>query len=202
MRFHYGAVTESSDFHPEAEGWRGIREPGPIALQVLAFPVMVGLLMIWGLFILLFVWPKPFSIQIPTAADTMTNCFGGLGLFILIIPLHELLHTLFHPGWGLTSNTIIGLWLSKGLFYAHYEGSMSRNRFLLVFLTPYVVLGVLPTIWMGLFPELMQSLLFFSLWGSVLACGDLVGLGIILFQIPNSAIVRNKGWKTYWKSTS
>jgi hypothetical protein len=46
---------------------------------------------------------------------------------------------------------------------------------------------------------LMQSLLWLSLFGSVLACGDLVGAGLIFFQIPRSTIVRNKGWRTYWK---
>lgn len=46
----------------------------------------------------------------------------------------------------------------------------------------------------------MQSLMGLSLFGSVSACGDLVGAALIFFQIPHSAIVRNKGWKTYWKS--
>lgn len=77
---------------------------------------------------------------------------------------------------------------------------MSRDRFLLVFIMPYIVLGALPTILIAIIPELMQSLFWFSLIGSVLASGDFVGAGLILFQIPRSGIVRNKGWKTYWKA--
>jgi hypothetical protein len=121
-------------------------------------------------------------------------------LLLLLILAHEFLHALVHPGWGLSSNTVVGLWLSKGMFYAYYEGEMSRNRLLLVYVTPYIILGMLPTILIATIPELMQSLLWFSLFGSVLACGDLVGAGLIFFQIPRSAIVRNKGWNTYWKS--
>jgi hypothetical protein len=195
MRFHYGAFPENKDFIPEAEGWRNIREPSPIALQFIAFPVAIGLLFIWVVCLVLF-QQEAFSSQISRIVINI----GTLVLLLLLIPAHEFLHALVHPGCGLSSNTVIGLWLSKGMFYAHYEGEMSRNRFLLVFVTPYIILGVLPTILIATFPELMQSLLWLSLFGSVLACGDLVGAGLVLFQIPRSAIVRNKGWKTYWKS--
>lgn len=202
MRFHYGAVPEDVDFHPEAEGWCDIHEPGPIMLQVLAVPVAIGLLLIWGVLVFVFARINPFGLQMHENADAAALCLTGLGLIIVLIPLHELLHALVHPGWGLSSGTIIGLWLSKGLFYAHYGGSMSRNRFLLILIMPYLVLGVLPIILMGIWPMATLFFLLFSLWGSVLACGDLVGVGLILFQIPNSSAVRNKGWKTYWKSAS
>jgi hypothetical protein len=38
-----------------------------------------------------------------------------------------------------------------------------------------------------------------SILNAMLACGDILGTGIALFQIPGSAIVRNQGWKTYWR---
>jgi hypothetical protein len=196
MRLHYGAVPENKDFIPETEGWRNIREPSPIAVQFIAIPVAIGLLFIWVGCLVLF-QQEAFSSQ----RSRIEIDIGTLVLLLLLIPAHEFLHALAHPGWGLSSNTVIGLWLSKGMFYGHYEGEMSRNRFLLVFVTPYIILGMLPTILIATIPELMQSrLLWLSLFGSVLACGDLVGAGLIFFQIPRSAIVRNKGWKTYWKS--
>ncbi len=34
---------------------------------------------------------------------------------------------------------------------------------------------------------------------ALLSCGDLLGVGLDLWQIPANAIVRNKGWKTYWR---
>jgi len=193
MRLHYGAIPENKGFIPEAEGWRNIREPSPIAMQFIAIPVALILFFIWAICLSLF-QQDSFSGQV-TGRDII-NTFVTL---LLLVPVHELLHTLVHPGWGLSSNTVFGLWLSKGVFYAHYEGEMSRERFLLVFVMPFIVLGVLPTILIMMFPELKQSLFWLSLFGTVLACGDLVGVGLLIFQIPHSAIVRNKGWKTYWR---
>ena len=193
VHLHYGAVPENNDFNPEAEGWHSIREPGPIAMQFIAIPVAFILLFIWAV-CLLSIQQDPSSLPVPRMD------INALAILFSLIPAHELLHALTHPVWGASPNSIIGLWWSKGLFYAHYEGEMSRNRFLLVFIMPFIVLGVLPTMLIMMIPELMQSLIWLSLFGSILACGDLVGVGLIFFQVPGSAIVRNKGWKTYWKS--
>jgi len=193
MRLHYGAVPKTEGFNPEAEGWRTIREPGPIALQVIALPIAIALIFIWAVCVLS-------SQQNTFLSQGITIDISTLLLLILLIPVHELLHAVVHPGWGLTSSTIIGLWLSKGLFYAHYTGEMSRNRFLLVGVMPFIVLGVLPTVLIMLMPELRQTLLWLSLYGSVIACGDLEIMGFIILQIPPSAKVRNQGWKLYWKS--
>jgi hypothetical protein len=82
---------------------------------------------------------------------------------------------------------------------------MSRNRFLLVALAPYLILGLLPLGLLALPGAALWSsgtvliLAVVSLLGSVLACGDMVGVILLLFQIPSAAIVRNKGWHTYWK---
>jgi hypothetical protein len=194
MRLHYGAIPENNDFNPEAEGWRSIREPGPIEIQFFAIFVAIGLLFLWGAFLVIF-QKEAFYIQTSRVEITIST----LVLILLLIPVHELLHAIVHPGWGLSSNTVLGLWLSRGLFYAQYESEMSRNRFLCVFVTPFIILGVLPTVLIAMVPELMHSLLWLSLFGNLLACGDLLGAGLIFFQIPHSAKVRNKGWKTYWK---
>ena len=194
MRLHYGAPPENKDFNPEAEGWHSIREPGPIAMQFIAIPVAFLLLVLWAAFLLSF-QQDSFPFQ------GLRIDLNALLVLFLFIPLHELLHAFTHPQWGISSNSMIGIWPSRGLFYAHYEGEMSRNRFLLVFGMPLIVLGVLPTLLIAMIPELMQSLLLPSLFGMIFACGDLVGVGFIFFQVPRSAVVRNKGWKTYWKST-
>jgi len=194
MRLHYGSVPETEGFEPETEGWRTIREPGPVALQVIAVPIAMALALVWAICVLSFR-------QTTFLSQGVTIDISTLLLLILIIPVHELLHAVVHPGWGLSSSTIIGIWLSKGLFYAHYTGEISRNRFLLVLVMPFIVLGVLPTALIMLMPVLRQSLLWLSLFGSVFACGDLESVGFIIFQIPSSAIVRNQGWKTYWKPT-
>lgn len=205
MRLHFGGPPENKDFHPEEEGWHSIREPGPVAMQFMAIPVALLLFVLWGACLLSVLQDtaplsfygfrmefrrEPFSFQID---------INALLVLLLIVPAHELLHAFAHPGWGTSSNSVVGLWLSRGLFYAHYEGEMSRNRFLWVFVAPLLILGVLPTLLIMMIPTLTQSLFWLSLLGTIFACGDLVGAGFIFFQVPHSAVVRNKGWKTYWK---
>lgn len=193
MRLHYGAVPKNKEFNPESEGWYGIREPGPIALQFLAIPVFLLLLVFWVVCLL--------SVQSdPSPFQGRRIDHNTLLIFVLLLPVHELLHILIHPNWGTSSNSMIGVWPSKGLLYAHYEGEMSRDRFLFVFVMPLLVLGILPTLLLMMIPELLPSLFWLSLFGTVMACGDLVGVAFIVFQVPRSATIRNKGWNTYWKS--
>jgi hypothetical protein len=202
MRLHYGAIPENADFNPQAEGWRKIPfDPDPILLQVIALPVALFLLAIWGV---LFFLTLPLNISLQQIFASRVFLFGWLFIILILMPVHELLHAVVHPHWGTSSRTIIGLWLSKVVLYAHYEGEMYRNRFLLVFIAPYLILGLLP---LGLLflpgaalwtPDLIILLGMISLTGSLLACGDIVGV-VLLFQIPSGATVRNKGLNTYWK---
>jgi hypothetical protein len=204
MRFHYGAVPEDPHFSPEAEGWLAIREPGPWLLQLIALPVAVILLLLSGALLYL-VFPRELLLNQSPPLTISIPIWPFLSILILIIPIHELIHAVCHPGWGFSSNSVIGLWLSRALFYAHYEGSMSRNRFLLIFAMPYIVLSLLPIPLLavsgilGWTPDTALTLAYLSLIGGILACGDVVGFWLVISQIPGSAIVRNKGWKTYWR---
>lgn len=206
VRLHYGAPPENPDFNPEAEGWRKLAfEPGPVLLQLLAIPAMVLLAVLWGN---LFFWVLPATFTLLQLASSPILSVIRLVLLIavlILIPVHELIHALVHPYWGRSTNTIIGVWLSKGLFYAYYEGEMSRNRLALVYLAPYLVLGLLPLGLLALLgnalgsPSAVIILAVVSLLGSLFACGDIVGVIFLLFQTPGTALVRNKGWQTYWK---
>jgi hypothetical protein len=128
-----------------------------------------------------------------------------VAILVLLIPVHELLHAAFHPGAGLSSDTVIGLWPSRLLFYAAYEGPMARNRFLLVFMGPYLVLSLLPVVAIPLLraigagPVPLLALAFLAFIGAAVAAGDVVGAILVLTQVPADAVVRNQGWRTYWR---
>jgi hypothetical protein len=203
MRFHFGAIPDDPHFHPEAEGWSSIREPGPWSIQLIALPVVFVLVFLsFGLLYLVF--PRELLLN-QSFTVSMLCAPAWVGMFILLIPVHELLHTVCQPSWGFSSNSVIGLWPSKVLFYAHYQGALSRNRFLLVLAMPYIVLGLVPipiiaiSQVFGLTALTIVALAYLSLIGAALACGDAVVFWLIFSQIPSSTIVRNKGWKTYWK---
>ena len=203
MRFHFGAVPKDPDFLPETEGWSAVRELGPWMIQFIAMPVSFVLLLLSG-GLLYLVFPREFLFTQPLTIS-MLCAPTWVWMLFLLIPIHEFLHAVCHPGWGFSSNSVIGFWPSKVLVYAHYEGMMSRNRFLLTIAMPYIILALLPIPLIavsqifGWTLIVVVALAYLSAIGSVLACGDAVVFWVIISQIPTPAIVRNKGWKTYWK---
>lgn len=192
MKLRIGAIPESKEFDPEAEGWAGIREPGPILLQVLALPVAFFILLLLGGTLYL-VWPS----------GAITNSAVLIVVFILaLFPVHELLHAVVFPGGIGSDHTVIGFWPSRFVFYAHYEEEMARNRFLLVFFTPFLVLSLIPIAIIVMFQWPSLELALLSVVNGVAASGDMMGIALVGLQVPQSAVVRNRGWRSYWKVKS
>ncbi len=221
MRFHYGAVPEDPTFDPQADGWRGIREPGPVALQILAIPVALATLALLGMATL------AIAPGLGGSKNQVRLTFGlpeggqggwaGLGFFLLnllvllagmlvVIFIHELVHALLMPDGGRSPRTLIAVWPEKLLFYAYHLGALTRNRFLLVFAGPLLALTGLPLVLLAIlapFPGTIvaQGLLAgVALFNGASACGDIIGFWLVLLQIPANALVRNQGWRSYWKT--
>ncbi len=168
-------------------------------MQLFALPIAIILSLAVG-YCWLHVLP-PASMDINGAHPALIAFIPPFSLAVLVV-VHELLHAIVHPRLGRTPATIIGLWPSRLLFFAHYSGPLTRNRFLLVFAMPFLVITILPlaVAATGILPSLLVFVTaWFSFWNAAFACGDCLGMALILFQIPRSAIVQNKGWRTYWK---
>lgn len=198
MRFHLGALPDN--FEPD-EHWRPIVEPAPWMFQVLATPISLAsgalFFYLWHRFL---EFEKP---HIPSGWETAWLVAMVISFPVLIM-VHELIHAVFYPGYGLSKATLIGCWPSRMLFYAYHDGAVTRNRFLLVFVTPFLLISVLPLLiaaWIRL-PEMVTSILaWFSIWNALFACGDVLGFLLILCQVPRRALVRNKSWRTFWQPT-
>jgi hypothetical protein len=123
-----------------------------------------------------------------------------LGGTLSLIVVHELLHAAVFPGGWLGERTILGVWPRMGVCYAHFDGPLSRNRSLLVYLTPLLVLTlglwlvnvVLPSGWSG-------ALAAVSVVNAMFAGGDILAAAMIAWQLPANAQLRNQGWKTWWR---
>jgi len=85
------------------------------------------------------------------------------------------------------------------LFYAHYDGELTRNRFVAILLMPLLVISVLPLVVAAVIGASSGWVVFASSLNALMACGDILGAGMVLFQVPSAAIVRNQGWRTYWR---
>ena len=78
------------------------------------------------------------------AADTATPWGVVVMALLLFIPLHELLHAIWHPQQGMSSQTVMVIWPAKLRFGVYYEGCMTRRRWMLMRLAPLMFLSVMP----------------------------------------------------------
>jgi hypothetical protein len=192
MRFHIGAIPEALDFTPDSS-WRALREPSPWLMQFLALPIGVATAAIVG-----FLW---FRI---TPLEEMTGTLS-IPAFLLsfagIVVVHELIHAVIHPMAGRSPHSILGLWPSRMLFYAAYTGELTRNRFVAILLMPLVIISFLPLLIAAVAQATSGWAAFVSAFNALLACCDIFGAGLVLVQVPSTAIVRNQGWRTYWRES-
>ena len=94
---------------------------------------------------------------------------------------------------------LLRCWPSRLVFYAHYTGELSRNRFLAILLLPTLVISGAPLLLAIIVQSSSGWLALVSIFNAAAACGDLFGAGVVLAQIPSTAKVRDQGWTTYWK---
>jgi hypothetical protein len=200
MRLHYGGVPTSRDFHPEETGWTKLREPQPWLMMWLSLPlgILAAMLVGWAWIVLGGVQPRV-SFQARSTGQVLAGLGIGVASVLALIVIHELLHAAVMPDFGLSRKTIIGVWPSHGMFYAHHEGELTKGRFLLVFLTPLLVVSVLVPAACLLSGWKPPWLALLTILNALFACGDLFGALLISFQVPRGAICRNQGWMTWWR---
>ncbi len=192
MRVHLGAIPNSPDFVPD-ESWKPIREPSPWLMQLIAFPIGVV-----AAVLIVVLWFAATPLRLPSPMPIISP-FVFLALFAGIVVVHELIHAAVHPMAGRSPHSILGFWPSRLLFYAHYDGELGRNRFVVILLMPLLVISIVPLVVAVVTQAPSGWVAFVSAFNAFAACGDILGAGLILVQIPSTAILRNQGWKTYWQ---
>ncbi len=103
----------------------------------------------------------------------------GFLLFLLGIPIHELLHALgwvffTESGWKSVTFGINWEYLAP---YCHCKEPLKRNQFLIGVILPFVVLGIIPVI--TSFSNGNFTLCFAGIFFSVAASGDLIALWML-----------------------
>ncbi|MBP7050042.1 MAG: DUF3267 domain-containing protein [Phycisphaerae bacterium] len=137
----------------------------------------------------------------PLQVGDVTSALSLSGLvvsFAGMVVVHELLHVVVHPMSGRSPDSIVGFGPSIG-FYGHYGGEMTRNRFVAILLAPLVVISFVPLLVAAVAQVASGWAAFVSAFNAFLACADILDAGLVLFQIPATAIVRQQGWRTYWR---
>lgn len=189
MRFRLGPIPDDESFEPDVDEWQSLTEPGPVQAQIMAIPIMVVSFAV--VYVLLSRMARFSLLSEPPLLL--------LVVFVPLIVLHELCHAFFHPGRGWSARSVLGFWPTMLVFYAQYLGPLPRNRFIVVLLAPFVVLTVGPVMAGCLMGQIPWWAGAAALLNAAASCVDLLGF-LILLRIPPESIVRNKGWKSYWKT--
>ncbi len=207
MRFKTGAPSDDSDFAPEQEvGWRKLREMGPGAIMLIGSLAGIPLAALIG-----YGWSR-----ISGASPSISFNVMALGrwtllllplLFILsmggflagLIFVHELIHALCCPQFGLTSETAMGIWPSKFIAYVSHSGPISVKRGIVLGSAPFLVLSVAPLLVAAMGGPHWTLLTLVSVVNALMCGGDAIIVVMILSQVPLNATLRNKGWDTWWR---
>jgi putative zincin peptidase len=202
MRFCFGKVPPNEEFHPERDGWRKIREPNFLALYAAGIPI-AALTVVALSIAITSVGDQSATIVVKPGDVTPARVVIGLvlvaGGFLAALVIHEVVHLVAHPGVGLSRDSVIGIWPSRGVAYAHYDGEITRNRFICMAALPFVVLSLGPVFWFWASGHVNIWLAFLALFNGIGSSFDILVIGICLAQIPGNAVMRNNGWLTYWR---
>lgn len=198
MRFNLGPVPEDPDFHPDGHEWRNLKEPSFGVLMLLVLPVagllVAGMLSAWA--------------TVARAADadeavqfvmTPATLLYSLAALVVLVVVHELAHMLVLPRFGSTPATVVGFWPSKFTPYVSFEGELARNRYMIVGLTPFVLLSLVPLLAGALLGWAPTWLVALSTVNAFASSGDLINAGLLAAQVPRDGVVRSKGLATWWR---
>jgi hypothetical protein len=194
----------NSERHSEliASNWIQLHEPQNLASAVLlSIPLMI-LSALFSLKILdIF---SPFSLadfgitpaQISVTID-LQDLVYFLGLSIVIIFIHELLHLVFVPDFLTSDKAFLGITYFGG--FAYSGEVLPKSRFIFILLSPFVVTSIILPGALGAL-NLLNPLVKFVILSSAMGSGvDMLVLILILIQVPRGAYLTCNGMKTYWK---
>jgi hypothetical protein len=192
MKFQAGSGLTPShlDYLPEEHGWQPLARPNRIAAMLLS--VVVALALFLGVSLAFYYFA---SVRLPKPPP-----FFLLAILIPLIPIHELLHALVHPGLGMSSRTYVGFYLPRGAFYAHYAGERTRARFIVGALTPFMLLSVLPLILCATLHLVLPTLAWASSLNAALSATDVMTALVLFFQCPRGAVVLTDQNKAWWRA--
>lgn len=184
MKFRIGLPSHDPDFEKSNSDW--------IILNSINSSIIIGIIL--GLFLafILELIIKHFSL----CSDFDFVVIRKIYLFIVIIPLHEMLHLAFFPS---IKKSTVGIAIKKGIFYVTTQDYFTKIRFLTILLLPLIVLTIFPFI--SLFfikSDLMANIALYNLIGS--------GVDIITFfhilKLPSKHLLRFNGTELYFKPAS
>lgn len=159
-----------------------------------------------------FVWSIFIGLGIGLLAAVMWRAFYDqslpLGLpsfteIVVIISIltigHEIIHSFGFPYFGIGSNTVFGLWPETCSPYVQHLSPMSRNRFLIALVLPFIILSIIPFLLAMCGIGSIQYLSWISVSNCIGVGSDMFIFSQIICAVPSQARVIESGDSLCWK---
>ena len=194
MKLHWGGSFDGDEsILPVREiepGATKFKEPDMRTFGIIANVFALVLLMVFA--VLLHVR----GVGLPTytgenALVGMLYSFALLVAFFLSIPVHELLHAIWFKG-----DVSMYIWKSLGMFVTSTD-DISKKRFIVMSLFPVCMLGIIPFLFVMMFPQ-FKLLGWFAVHSLSGGAGDFINIFNAATQVPRNGRIYMNGTKTYW----
>ncbi|TCS95038.1 DUF3267 domain-containing protein [Hazenella coriacea] len=178
--------------------WKPLKEPKSIITAMIGSIPFVILNGIITLFIIRFVS----SISFEELGFSNTEIMIEIDLMLLfsiliMVIIHELIHLFFVPNFMKSDRTYIGLTWFGG--YVYTEEIISKGRYLWIALAPFVLLSIILPLVLGMLGWLTTPIKVLILLNALGSSVDLLGVFLVLLQVPAHSQLVNNGIITYWK---
>jgi hypothetical protein len=127
---------------------------------------------------------------------------------LISIPLHESLHLVGQPKFGLSDQSLVVLQPAKLRIAIYFDGSMSRSRWLLMRLAPLLFLVILPSaiLMAGQYIPLAHNfdlgLQIVALVNCLGSGADLAAITYVLAQVPVDGSISFIAGRAYWTAAA
>ena len=111
--------------------------------------------------------------------------------------LHEVIHLVCIPNFANSKSTFISVKLWGGFVYT--EEIISRNRYLIVTIMPFIILSFVMPIIMTLLGVNPMIILILAIVNAAGASVDVLSFILLFFQAPRNSNIKNNGIKTFYK---
>ncbi|MDO3680348.1 DUF3267 domain-containing protein [Paenibacillus ehimensis] len=180
-------------------GWALLKEPkSPLRALVLSVPFMIINLIVTVGIVSMFS-AEPLRNYMPESILITIDLKSILGVVSLLL-VHELLHLILIPNFIASKSTYVGITLFGG--YVYTEEQVSKTRYIVITLLPFVVISIILPALLGLLGALSPFMLFLIVLNSLSSSLDILNWMLIWIQVPSQAVIVCNGSKTYWKSTA
>lgn len=118
-----------------------------------------------------------------------------IGIFVFML-IHEFIHAVLIPNFIKSDKTFWGI---NGLFgFVFTTEPIKKRRYIIISFMPCILLSIILPILLDMVQLLNGYMAFLCVLNAMGSCVDFLNVVLIVFQVPNNAVIINNGFETYY----